>query len=272
MPLVTQPCRAVMLVINCKNYAEVATWDRLQRLVAAAQGAADRYGVVVGVAPPTHLLGMMAGLLSPTPTPTPTPTETPTPTPTETDAAAGVKTARPAVVVPLAQHVDARPVGSTTGYVVPELLKAAGVAGSIINHSEHRIEEAEIKAVLARLRELRMISVLCVRDAAEAALYAEMNPDYIAIEPPELIGSGRAVSTERPELVSDVARAVSPTSARLLCGAGITSGTDVALAAELGASGILVASGVVVKGPDMWAGAISDLAKPLAASGRGGLP
>ena len=53
-----------------------------------------------------------------------------------------------------------------------------------------------------------MISVLCVKDVAEARKYSKLNPDYIAIEPPELIGSGKAVSKERPELIEKAATAV----------------------------------------------------------------
>jgi triosephosphate isomerase len=73
------------------------------------------------------------------------------------------------------------------------------------------------------------------------------NPDMIAIEPPELIGSGRAVSKERPEIVSDSVNKIRVVNreVRILCGAGITTGEDVYSALKLGAQGVLVASGVV---------------------------
>lgn len=92
-----------------------------------------------------------------------------------------------------------------------------------------------------------MISVVCVQDVAEARKYAKLNPDYIAIEPPELIGSGKAISTERPELITNAVKAVdaAKNSTKLLCGAGIVSGQDVQKAIELGAKGILVASGII---------------------------
>jgi len=57
--------------------------------------------------------------------------------------------------------------------------------------------------------------------------YVKLNPDYIAIEPPELIGSGKAVSKEKPELIAKAAKAVKNTNTKLLCGAGIVSGEDV---------------------------------------------
>jgi len=89
--------------------------------------------------------------------------------------------------------------------------------------------------------------VVCVKNVSEARKYAKLNPNYIAIEPPELIGTGKAVSKEKPEVIIKSVRAVkdAKNSTRLLCGAGIISGNDVARALELGANGILVASGIV---------------------------
>jgi triosephosphate isomerase len=74
-----------------------------------------------------------------------------------------------------------------------------------------------------------------------------MGPEFLAIEPPELIGSGRAVSKARPELITETAAALAKAgySGRLLCGAGIVSGDDVSAAIRLGTQGILVASSVV---------------------------
>lgn len=200
-----------MLVVNCKNYIEM-TGDRLDGLIRDAAESARRYGIDIAVAPPHHLLGRFGD--SP--------------------------------VTVLAQHVDTAGLGSTTGFVVPEMLKAAGMSGSIINHSEHRIGADDVSRVVSRLRDLGMISVVCTRDVEETARHALLEPDYLAIEPPELIGTGRSVSTERPELVSDAAKAVRGAGGRsqLLCGAGIVTGDDVAKAIGLGAAGILVASGV----------------------------
>ena len=137
------------------------------------------------------------------------------------------------------------------------------MAGSIINHSEHRISSQEITNLVLKLKELKMISVLCVRDVAEAKKYARLNPDYIAIEPPELIGSGKAVSKERPELITKAANAVrtAKNSTKLLCGAGIVSGEDVSKAIELGSKGILVASGIIKA--KNWNKIMSEFAKSM---------
>ncbi len=201
-----------MFIINCKNYEEIAG-DKIIEFVKIVEKISKRYKIKIAVAPPQHLIGLVANSSIPI----------------------------------LAQHVDNSKVGSTTGFMIPELLKKSKVSGSLINHSEHRISEKEITDLVLRLRELKMISVVCVKDVAEAKKYAKLNPDYIAIEPPELIGSGKAVSKERPELITKSADAVNSANnkTKLLCGAGIVSGQDVAKALELGSKGILVASGII---------------------------
>ncbi|MBU2560167.1 triose-phosphate isomerase, partial [archaeon] len=79
---------------------------------------------------------------------------------------------------------------------------------------------------------------------------AEMGPTSIAIEPPELIGSGIPVSKADPGIVSDSVAAVENINKDIivLCGAGISTGEDVKAAIELGAKGVLLASGVVKAG------------------------
>ena len=163
----------------------------------------------------------------------------------------------------LAQHVDNSKIGSTTGFMIPELLKKSKVSGSLINHSEHRISENKITELVLRLRELKMISVVCVKDVAEAKKYAKLNPDYIAIEPPELIGSGKAVSKERPELITKAADVVNSANnkTKLLCGAGIVSGQDITKALELGSKGILVASGIIKA--KNWTKVIEEFSKAM---------
>ena len=217
-----------MFIINCKNYEEIAG-DKIIEFVKIAENVSKRYKIKIAVAPPQHLIGVVANSSIPI----------------------------------LAQHVDNSKVGSTTGFMIPELLKKSKVSGSLINHSEHRISEKEITELILRLRELKMISVVCVKDVAEAKKYAKLNPDYIAIEPPELIGSGKAVSKERPELITKSADAVNSANnkTKLLCGAGIVSGQDVAKAIELGSKGILVASGIIKA--KNWTKVIEEFSKAM---------
>ncbi len=217
-----------MFIINCKNYEEIAG-NKIIEFVKIAEKIAKKHKIKIAIAPPQHLIGLVSNSSIPI----------------------------------LAQHVDNFSVGSTTGYMIPELLKKSKISGSLINHSEHRISEKEIIALVLRLKELKMMSVVCVKDVAEAKKYAKLNPDYIAIEPPELIGSGKAVSKERPELITKSADAVNSANNKthLLCGAGIISGQDVAKALELGSKGILVASGII-KAKD-WTKIIEEFSKAM---------
>ena len=80
----------------------------------------------------------------------------------------------------------------------------------------------------------------------EARALAALNPTMIAVEPPELIGGDISVTSADPEIISATVAAVKEVNpnVRVLCGAGVKNGADVAAAIELGAEGVLLASGV----------------------------
>jgi triosephosphate isomerase (TIM) len=148
----------------------------------------------------------------------------------------------------ISQHLDFSTHGSTTGFLVPEIVKSYGVVGSLINHSEHRIDNLDsIRELVSILKKLQMVSIVCVRTPEEGRTIATFNPDFIAIEPPELIGSGKAVSKENPSIITESISAVAEKSdySKVICGAGIVDKADVESALRLGAKGILVASGVI---------------------------
>jgi len=150
----------------------------------------------------------------------------------------------------LAQHVDALDAGAHTGFVPPEALAQAGGWGSLVNHSEHPLRSPVVEATVRRLTDRGLVAVVCAGDVRAARRLAVFRPDYIAVEPPELIGGNRSVSTARPEVVSgtvEAVRRVSP-STLVLCGAGVHARGDVARALELGADGVLVASAVTRSG------------------------
>lgn len=171
----------------------------------------------------------------------------------------------------LTQHLDAGSVGSSTGALVPEIAKISGARGSIINHSERRIEPRLIEQIVERLRDLKMLSIVCAKDPEEVSRFAVFNPDFVAVEPPELIGTGRAVSSVSPSVISESRKVLDQLSGehlktRLLCGAGIAEGKDASRSIELGAEGILVASGVVLS--RNWEGKIEELSKSMLAATR----
>jgi triosephosphate isomerase len=146
----------------------------------------------------------------------------------------------------LAQHVDPVDPGPRTGFVPPEAVAAAGARGSLVNHSEHPLSPSEGRETALRLNRLGLVAVVCARDVAAARRLARLRPPYLAIEPPDLIGGDRSVSTARPEVILSVVRAVAAVSPEtvVLCGAGVHTRHDVEKARELGAQGILVASAV----------------------------
>ncbi len=162
-----------------------------------------------------------------------------------------------------AQHIDPVTMGQFTGHVLPESVAEAGCAGTLINHSERQIPLDAVKTTILRAKEADLVSVVCVDSVEKGRQVAAFSPDAIAIEPPELIGSGISVSKAKPEIVSGAVSAIKHVnpSIRVLCGAGITNGEDVIAAQKLNAEGILVASGVV-KAKDPSA-ALLDLAKNL---------
>ncbi|VUT27892.1 MAG: Triosephosphate isomerase [Candidatus Syntrophoarchaeum sp. GoM_oil] len=146
-----------------------------------------------------------------------------------------------------AQHLDAKDVGSSTGWALPETAKVAGARGTLINHAEHRITIADIDALITRCRTLELVSVVCTNNIQVSAAAASLNADMIAIEPPELIGTGIPVSKADPDVVTGSVQRVKDINKDVvvLCGAGISTGADVKAALELGTEGVLLASGVV---------------------------
>lgn len=153
-----------------------------------------------------------------------------------------------------AQHVDPEMPGSYTGYVTPESIKEAGACGSIINHSEHRLRADVIEDTINRCRSIGLLTCVCANTSAVGKALAALNPEIIAVEPPELIGGNISVSKARPEVIIDSVRMIKAVSPKVhsLCGAGVKTGEDVAMALKLGSEGILVASGVVkAKNPEL---------------------
>jgi len=143
------------------------------------------------------------------------------------------------------QHLDPVGQGSYTGWLEPQTAIARGASGTIINHAEHKVSIEHVRDLMAMLPEGFPICA-CAADVAEARALAKLNPTFIAVEPPELIGGEISVTTADPAIVSDTVAAVKEVNpnVRVLCGAGVKNGKDVATAISLGAEGVLLASGV----------------------------
>ena len=202
-----------LFVINFKNYLEISA-DKTITLALAAQKAAKNLNLEIVIAPPQPSIAIVMQNVD---------------------------------IPVFCQHVDDADIGQSTGFFIPELARSYGASGSIINHSEHRLSYVTISNLVQRLKQLDMTSVVCAQTPNEVAQLAKLNPDFIAIEPPELIGSGKAVSRESPKIIIDSIKSATQNSkyTRLICGAGIVDQSDVTAALQLGVEGILVASGII---------------------------
>ena len=143
------------------------------------------------------------------------------------------------------QHLDPVGKGSHTGWLEPDAAIDRGAVGTIINHAEHKVSIDHVAKLMEMLPEGFPICA-CAADVEEARALAELGPTFIAVEPPELIGGDISVTTADPAIVSDTVAAVKEVNSnvRVLCGAGVKNGKDVATAISLGAEGVLLASGV----------------------------
>lgn len=202
-----------LLIINLKNYLETAG-EKTIKISREAEKVSKELDTEIIISPPHPYL------------------------------ASTVKNTRLKVI---AQHVDIKDLGPSTGFIIPEIVKEAGVIGSLINHSEHSIKFEEIASAVQKLRNLGLISIVCVKDIFELRKVMQINPDYIAIEPPELIGTKNSISSEKPYLIEDSSRELinGDKKSKLICGAGINNADDVRIALSLGAKGILAASSIV---------------------------
>ena len=146
-----------------------------------------------------------------------------------------------------AQHVDGVNFGSHTGSILPEAVRYSGAVGTLVNHAECQMSWEEIEKTINRCKELDLLTVLCTADIASSEKGSHLNPDMIAVEPPELIGGDISVSTAKPEIISDTVEVVKKINSDIsvLCGAGVKTQDDISKAISLGSEGILLASGVV---------------------------
>jgi len=143
-----------------------------------------------------------------------------------------------------AQHVSPVEHGSHTGSTLAERVADAGAEGTLLNHSEKRLKLADIDAGLDAAERAGLETVVCANNPGQVGAVAELGPDAVAVEPPELIGTGTPVSQADPDVVRDAVDAAEGTDVDVYCGAGISTGDDVIAARDLGASGVLLASGV----------------------------
>src|SRR3989442_14395891 len=145
--------RLPTIVVNCKTYPEALGkrgWDLARRLAAVAQET----GASVVLALPASDLAHVAKL----------------------------------VRIPVfAQHVDAVTPGPTTGWLPPESLLEAGLAGTLLNPRGRKVAWEGLAESVPRCRELGLEVIAWAHDIVEAVTLAELSPDHVAIEAAEVI-------------------------------------------------------------------------------------
>jgi triosephosphate isomerase (TIM) len=137
-----------------------------------------------------------------------------------------------------AQHMDALRPGRGVGSVLPEAVKAAGADGVLLNHVERRLTPSELAVTMERAREVGLATMVCADDVRDAVAIADLSPDVIIVEAPELIAGGRRGEGSRAAIAAanEAIWRVDP-SVRVLHGAGINGPQDVYDVTAAGAQG-----------------------------------
>jgi triosephosphate isomerase len=202
-----------LIIVNLKAYRE-GFGSNAHRIAASAQQVAEESGVSIGISPNFMEIHPIS---------------------------------RHYQIPVYAQHVDGIMPGAYTGHVLAAAVKQAGAYGTLINHSERRLSLADINSSVFEAKESGLKTVVCTNNEATSAAAASLDPDYIAIEPPELIGGNVSVSKADPGIIERSVAAVTSVNPRVkvLTGAGISTGECVKIAVELGTAGVLLASSVV---------------------------
>lgn len=201
------------IVVNFKAYREIEG-DKALKLARICEQVSEENGVSITICPPMTELGVVA---------------------------------RSVNIPVLSQNTDAYAPGSATGWVTASMIKSTGAVGTLINHSEHRFHRNVIEECIGLCKADSLITLVCAESVKKAVEVAVFTPDFVAIEPPELIGGSVSVTTANPLIIEDTVTSIKEIDKKIsvLCGAGVKTKNDVARALELGADGVLVASAIV---------------------------
>ncbi|WP_350309096.1 triose-phosphate isomerase [Ignisphaera cupida] len=202
-----------VLAINFKVY-NTSFGQKAVDIAKAGEKAAKEYGIEVIVIPPATELRRIASEVS---------------------------------IPVFAQHADPYDFGAYTGWLPIAALKEMNIKGVLVNHSEHRLRLDEIVAIVEAAKKHGLETLVCADTPIAAAAVAAIKPTALAVEPPELIGTGIAVSKAKPEIITNTVQKVREVNKDviILTGAGISTAEDVEAAIRLGTAGVLVASAIM---------------------------
>lgn len=152
------------------------------------------------------------------------------------------------IIIPVIMTSDVEKIKQEVGIDVylqePGVRLEAGVAGTLINHGDHRLKPGTIRGILANWPK-KTKSVLCLSTLGQMERWGKrLKPSYFGYEPKGLIGNrNKSVSSEYSKTIEKIVKMASPTP--VLVGAGIHGAEDVKIALKMGAVGILVATDII---------------------------
>jgi triosephosphate isomerase (TIM) len=144
------------------------------------------------------------------------------------------------------QHVDSVTFGAHTGAILAHAIKEDGAQGTFLNHSEHKFTSFdELKVAHDDAKEIGLETLIFAASVEECSKVANLNPNFIGYEPPELIASKEtSVAKAKPDVIKNVVDA-NP-QIPIIVGAGVKDQNDVRVSLQLGAKGVALASAVVL--------------------------
>ncbi len=143
------------------------------------------------------------------------------------------------------QHIDSLERGRATGWQLADVAKEAGAVGVTLNHSEHKLPFDTLTKTIIRCKDVGLKTLIFADSVDECKHVAELLPDYIGYEPPELIASkDTSVARAKPEIIQQVVQAVPQIP--ILVGAGVKDQNDVRVSLQLGAKGVALASAAIL--------------------------
>lgn len=200
-----------MIVINFKTYPEVTLNNNILKIIADCENVFNQYKVPIIFAV----------------------------------QASDIYKVRQNTSLPVfAQHIDPVEPGKNTGFTTWMAIKENGAIGVILNHSEHRIGMENIKKTLEICQRENLETLVCVENTSEALEIDKYNPDMIALEDPVLIGGDVSIVKNEAGKIKVQEFIAQNLKAKCLVGAGVKNQEDIRVSLSIGASGVLLASGI----------------------------
>ncbi len=125
-----------------------------------------------------------------------------------------------------AQGVDADEPGGKMGAVLPEMLKASGADGVILNHASSPMSLNNIIKTVERCKRLGLFTFICADRLEECRLLAELHPTGMVVEQAALIGTGILADESYIQQTTRLIRSID-SEILIMHGAGIKSGEDI---------------------------------------------